>query len=62
MCSAPKVEPQAIQQPATIADATVQEARTTSDRNTRAAAGSQSTILSSLLAAPATLGKQLMGQ
>lgn len=58
-------DPPPIQQPATIADTNVQAAGTDAKRRARAAAGSQSTILSSLFNAPsAALGgaKKLLGQ
>lgn len=62
MCFVRSAEPEAIQQPASIADPQVQQARADSNRKQRASAGAQSTILSSLMRPPQTLGKQLLGQ
>jgi len=63
MCFAQNADPQPIQRPASIADQNVQAARTDSNRRAKAAAGSQSTILSSLMAPVLNAGqKQLMGQ
>lgn len=47
MClfNTPIPEPEPLQKPATIADTQVQQARQTSDRATRAAAGAGSTVL-----------------
>lgn len=57
----PPPEPEAIQTPASIADPAVQQARVNQNDRAKAAAGSQSTILSSLMKPPTTMAKQLMG-
>jgi hypothetical protein len=50
MCFASSADPEPIQKPAEYADPQVQASRTDSNRRNRAAAGSQSTILSALMA------------
>lgn len=62
MCFVQSQDPPPIQQPASIADPQVQQARSTSNARNRAAAGSQSTILSSLFNIPMGGQKQLLGQ
>lgn len=62
MCFVRSADPEPIQKPASIADTNVQAARGASDRKNKAMAGAQSTILSSLMRPPQTLGKTLTGQ
>lgn len=65
MCFVQSKDPPPIQQPASIADPQVQQAGTDAAKRARAAAGSQSTILSSLFNIPAQVGggaKTLLGQ
>ena len=71
MCFAKQADPPPIQQPASIADPQVQAAGNDAKKRARAAAGAQSTILSTLMQGvgsnagnqAANMGaKQLMGQ
>jgi hypothetical protein len=65
MCFVQSKDPEPIQQPATIADPQVQQAGDDAKKRARAAAGSQSTILSSLFNVPTAVGggaKTLLGQ
>lgn len=54
-------EPEPIQKPAEYADPQATAAREDSNKRNRAAAGSQSTILSALMAPMQSAGKKLMG-
>lgn len=58
----PDYTPPEIQQPATIVDNAVQGARDQQIQRARAAAGSQSTILTQSNRAPTTTNKTLLGQ
>lgn len=60
--SQPTPEPVAIQQPARMQDPNVQTAKNDASKRLRAAAGSQSTILTGGGAAAPTTGKTLLGQ
>ena len=62
MCFASSKDPPPIEKPASIADPNIQAAGQDAQKRARAAAGSQSTILSTIFNAPQTMGKQLLGQ
>lgn len=63
MCfSTPNVNPPAIQEPAKITDQNVTAARDQTIAKNRAAAGSQSTILTRGNSTPQTTSKTLLGQ